>query len=340
MKISSLHKKTPYPGLLRGDLSRRALLAGAASAVAAGVSCGRQQSLSPGPKPRVTIAKAESYGDSVYDIVRRVLAEQRPDVKGKRVVLKPNLVEFEPDAPINTNPVFVNAVREAFLAMGAGSVRIAEGPGHRRDALDLADAAGYFSTIRGFEDLFRDLNHEEVTRVALERPFSRLKELYLPNILLDADLVVSVAKMKTHHWVGATLTMKNFFGTVPGSIYGWPKNVLHWSGIPECIADLHSIYPRTFGIVDGIYGMEGNGPIQGTEKFAGVIVAGSDLPAVDATCARIMGIDPERFAYLQMAATRGQMLAENVEQTGERIETVQTDFELFGEFQDWRLKKA
>ena len=155
--------------------------------------------------------------------------------------------------------------------------------------------------------------------------------------MLEADLIVSLAKMKTHHWVGATLTMKNFFGTVPGNVYGWPKNILHWSGIDECIADLHNVFPRTFGIVDGIEGMQGNGPIQGTPKFAGVVIAGSNLPAVDATCARIMGIDPEKFVYLKLATRRGQLAAENIQQSGESIASVQTDFELYGEFKAWRL---
>lgn len=316
--------------------TRRAVIAAGAATALGAVGCNRWF---PGsaPKPRVTIAKAAAYDDSVYDIVRRVLAEQRVDAKGKNIVLKPNLVEFSPDTPINTHPVFVHAVREAFLALGAASVRIAEGPGHRRDALDLADAAGYFRAISGFEDLFRDLNLEAVERIPLRNPFSRLKELYVPKVLLGADLVVSVAKLKTHHWVGATLTMKNFFGTVPGNVYGWPKNILHWSGIDECIADLHNVYPRTFGIVDGIEGMEGNGPIQGTPKFAGVVVAGSSLPAVDATCARIMGIDPDRFVYLQLATRRGQLLPENIQQTGEPIAAVQTDFELYGDFKAWRL---
>lgn len=327
-------------------LTRRAVLAGA-GLLATTVACQRQSQsvIVPAQKPRVTIAKAEAYDDRLYDILRRAVGQHPTatggslDVKGKRIVLKPNLVEFDPNTPVNTHPTFVHAVRETFLGMGAAEVLIAEGPGHRRDALDLADAAGYFRTIRGFEDLFHDLNMEEVTRLPLNNPFSKLNELYLPKVLLGADLIVSVAKMKTHHWVGATLTMKNFFGTVPGSIYGWPKNVLHWSGIPECIADLHNIYPRTFGIVDGIVGMEGNGPIQGTQKFAGVVVTGDDLPAVDATCARIMGIDPQRFPYLQLAANHGQMLAENVHQIGESIASVQTDFDLFGDHKTWRLPR-
>ena len=107
-----------------------------------------------------------------------------------------------------------------------------------------------------------------------------------------------MAKMKTHHWTGATLSMKNLFGTVPSGVYGWPKNVLHWAGIEECIADLHAAFPRQFAIVDGIVGMEGNGPIQGVPKRVGVLVAGSDPVSVDATCCRIMGLDPMQIGYL------------------------------------------
>ena len=96
-----------------------------------------------------------------------------------------------------------------------------------------------------------------------------MKKWYLPRTALGADLLVSMPKMKTHHWVGATLAMKNLFGVVPGGVYGWPKNVLHWAGIDECIADLHAVFPRQFAIVDGIVGMEGNGPIQGAAKRRG-----------------------------------------------------------------------
>ncbi|MCW5965627.1 MAG: DUF362 domain-containing protein, partial [Bryobacterales bacterium] len=161
--------------------SRRDVLATGGAFALAAAGCNRWQG-GPAEKPRVTIAKAAAYDDSVYDIVRRVLAEQQVNAKGKHIVLKPNLVEFDPNTPINTHPLFVHAVREAFVALGAASVRIAEGPGHRRDALDLADAAGYFGRIPGFEDLFRDLNLEAVERIPLQRPFSKLTELYLPKL--------------------------------------------------------------------------------------------------------------------------------------------------------------
>jgi uncharacterized protein (DUF362 family) len=108
--------------------------------------------------------------------------------------------------------MLVHAALEAFRALGAAEVRIAEGPGHRRGTLDLADAAGYFETIPKFEDFFTDLNLDDVSRVLLHAPFSNLSSVYFPNTALAADLLVSLPKMKTHHWVGATLSMKNFFG--------------------------------------------------------------------------------------------------------------------------------
>ena len=132
--------------------------------------------------------------------------------------------------------------------------------------------------------------------------------------------------------------MKNFFGLVPGSIYGWPKNELHQVGIPESIVALNRIFRRTFAIVDGIVGMEGNGPIQGTPKTAGVLVMGSDLPAVDATCCRIMGIDPTRVEYLQKAADRlGVIDPTRIEQRGEPIAGLRTNFALIKEYTQLRL---
>jgi uncharacterized protein (DUF362 family) len=318
-------------------LTRRALLTASAPAVFLS-ACNQTVPVTPAS---VSIVRAPAYDQRLYETARRILAEQRLDVRGRHVVLKPNLVEFEPSSSINTNPLLVHAVYEGFLSMGAARVSIAEGPGHRRNTLDLADAAGYFHIVPRFEDVFTDLNLDEVTRVRPARQFSRLEKLYLPNTVLGADLLVSIPKMKTHHWVGATLSMKNLFGTVPGGIYGWPKNVLHWAGIEECIADLHAAFPRKFAIVDGIVGMEGNGPIQGVPKFAGVLVAGRDLRAVDATCCRIMRINPLQIGYLRLAAgTEAQLIEPNIRQIGESIASVATPFQLIPEFQRVHLETA
>ena len=322
-------------------ITRREMLA--ASVAAAGLagltSCNREAPLVPS---RVSIVRAPAYDHTLYDTVRRLLEDHQVDVRGRDVVLKPNLVEFEAQTSINTHPLLVHAALEAFHARGAATVRIAEGPGHRRNTLDLADAAGYFKIVPRFEELFVDLNLDDVTRVRPARLFSRMEKLYLPNTALGASLLVSMPKMKTHHWVGATLSMKNLFGLVPGGIYGWPKNVLHWSGIEESIADLHAAFPRQFAIVDGIVGMQGNGPIQGVPKSVGVLVAGRDPVAVDATCCRIMRINPYRIGYLKLATggVEAQISESNIHQTGEAIAAVATPFDLIPEFQSFRLENS
>lgn len=286
-----------------------------------------------GGKSVVAVVKAASYSDDLVSRILEGIRECGLDVKGKKVLLKPNLVEFDRNTAINTDVAVVAAAWDAFRSLGA-HVQIGEGPGHRRDALGIAEEAGYRSGLSQFESNFVDLNRDDVTRV---EKFAHHKEIYLPNSALSADLVVSLAKMKTHHWAGATLSMKNFFGLVPGAVYGWPKNFLHMTQIPTSIIELNRIFRKTFAIVDGIVGMEGNGPIQGTPKQAGVLVMGSDNVAVDATCCRIMGIDPMKVEYIVGAQHLGIADESRIEQRGETITSVQTNFELIKEFAHLRV---
>jgi len=282
----------------------------------------------------VAIVRARSYSE---DLVGRMLDGARQcglDARGKHVLLKPNLVEFDSATVINTDVAVIAAAVELFHRLGAAEVRIGEGPGHRRDTLDLAYDAGYRTGIPKFDNIFTDLNRDDVSAI---KGFADEPEFYFPNTVLGADLIVSLAKMKTHHWAGATLSMKNFFGLVPGSIYGWPKNKLHYIGIPRSVFELSRVFRNTFAIVDGVVGMEGNGPIQGTPKPAGVLVMGRDLVAVDSTCCRIMGIDPQKIDYLAMAATLGHVHADRIEQRGETIASVRTNFALLDAFRGLRL---
>lgn len=314
-------------------LNRRQFLTGSALSLAA-AGCARP----PGVQREklVSVLRLKDYSQQLYDEVRRLVAAHSPNVRGKRVLLKPNLIEFDPHSPINTHPLLVHAALEAFRALGA-QVLIGEGPGHRRNTLDLADAAGYFKTVPHFENIFTDLNVDHIAKVRLARPHSRLKSIFLAQSALACDLLVSMPKMKTHHWVGATLSMKNLFGVVPGGVYGWPKNVLHWAGIPECVADLYNTLPRHFAIVDGVVGMEGNGPIQGQAKPAGVVVAGRDLAAVDATCCQIMSIDPRRIEYLNLSVGNVVELCRSTRQIGEPIDRVRTTFALMPQWKGIRL---
>jgi uncharacterized protein (DUF362 family) len=321
-------------------ITRRGFAAGAGAAALAGYAGwdGRRRRPRPRPSPGnspVAVVRAASYSS---DLVNRILAGVQAcglEVSGKRVLLKPNLVEFDPSTCINTDVSVVAAALEVFHKLGAAEVKIGEGPGHRRDTYAIAELTGYRGGIPGFDGVFVDLNRDDVSPVM---GFADRAEMYFPNTALRADLVVSLAKMKTHHWAGATLSMKNLFGLVPGSIYGWPKNELHHIGIPTSIVELTRVFRRSFAIVDGIVGMEGNGPIQGTPKPAGVLVMGSDLVAVDATCCRIMGIDPAKVEYLQMAAGNLGVVEEaRIEQRGEPIGPLRTDFALIEQFRHLRL---
>ena len=318
-------------------MKRRGFLqAGIVAAGAAQFGCGSDDAISSGPPGRspVAILKAASYSADLAQILRSGAELCGLDVKGKRVLLKPNLVEFTSTTAINTHVAVIVAAVELFRNLGAAEVLIGEGPGHRRDTIALAEEAEYRRGIERFDALFTDLNRDDVSAV---QGFADMPEIYLPNTVLRADLVVSLAKMKTHHWAGATLSLKNFFGIVPGSIYGWPKNQLHQIGIDRSIAELHRILPKTFAIVDGIVGMEGNGPIQGVPKQVGVMVMGSDLVAVDATCCRVMGINPESLEYLRLSAQRGHLRPAQIEQRAELIASVQTNFSLIDSMKGARL---
>jgi uncharacterized protein (DUF362 family) len=166
--------------------------------------------------------------------------------------------------------------------------------------------------------------------------------MYFPQTLYDVDLLVSMPKLKTHHWAGVTLSLKNMFGVVPGSVYGWPKNLLHWQGIHNSIVDINSSLPvRQFAIVDGIVGMEGNGPLQGDAKKAGVLIFGEDTVAVDATAARLMNIDPRRIRYLSIAGEfLGNVEYQQIQQIGEKLEKYRQDFRLIEEMSDLKLSSV
>jgi uncharacterized protein (DUF362 family) len=223
----------------------------------------------------------------------------------------------------------VRAAAEAFLHHGAAEVLVAEGAGHRRDSLLVLEESGLADVLYEDKIPFIDLNSGPVIKAKNSGKRSKLGDLFLPQELLRADIVVSLAKMKTHHWAGVTLSMKNMFGVMPGIVYGWPKNRLHWAGLTESILDINATIKPHVAIVDGIIGMQGDGPIMGTPVQSNVLVMGRNFPAVDSTCARIMGIDPNKIPSLKSSSGwLGATREKNIEQRGESIESVRKDFEL------------
>ena len=168
-----------------------------------------------------------------------------------------------------------------------------------------------------------------------------MRDLWLPRTVLNADFLVSMAKIKTHHWAGVTLSMKNMFGVVPGSRYGWPKNILHWKGIQESILDLCVTIPVHFVIADGIVAMEGNGPLNGTPRALGKIVLADDPVAADATCARLMGFEPDRIVHIREGSRfQGNAAPSLVDQVGETVTAPAEPFHVVPEFRflhEWTI---
>ena len=279
------------------------------------------------------IAKAADYSVDLKSIILSALKElgvHGSEIKGKRILLKPNLVEPHQGAGhINTHPLIVQGAIEAFYSLGAAQVMVGEGPGHIRDTQLVIEESGFIDILGRNRVPFIDLNNDQVITVPNAGQKTDLKTLTFPSALKKVDWIVSMAKMKTHHWAGVTLSMKNLFGVMPGNYYGWPKNVLHFAGIDKAIFDINMTLKPHFAIIDGIVGMEGDGPIMGTPKKAGVIILGRNLPAVDATAARIMGINPHKITYLAMAENcLGPIREEDIRQLGEKIVSVRTDFAL------------
>src|ERR1700728_2904428 len=252
---------------------------------------------------RVVIRRAADYEQDLAAVIGEALAVFDLPVRGKTVLLKPNFVGFDPRCEMNTHPYVIAATRESFLRLGAAQVLIGDGPAMDRDTEAIIESVRLREFTGPLERTFVDLNLDDVKRVVLSTRASRLKELFLPKTVLGVDFLVSMPKMKTHHWAGVTLSLKNMFGIVPGSCYGWPKNVLHWAGIDRAILDINAACRPDFAIADGIVGMEGDGPTQGTPKASGVLVFGNDPVPVEAAWCRVMGFVPERVKYLRRAGT-------------------------------------
>jgi len=285
------------------------------------------------PPSSVVIRRAANYEQDLASLIFESLAIFHLPVAGKTVLLKPNLVGLDPLGVMNTHPAVIAATRECFLRLGASQVLIGDGPAMDRDTEAIVESVRLRDFTGPLARTFVDLNVDDVERVTLKTHASRLNELYLPKTALGVDFLVSMPKLKTHHWAGVTLALKNMFGIVPGSCYGWPKNVLHWAGIDRAILDVNAAARPDFAIVDGIVGMEGNGPIQGTPKASGVLIFGSDPVAVDATCCRVMGLMPERVKYLARAGTLlGHVNIQKIQQLGESIASARTPFAVLPAF--------
>jgi uncharacterized protein (DUF362 family) len=325
-------------------ITRRELLIGSA-AVAAGISVSvpffhPRYAIDRRPRrSRVAILRLEDYSRPMDELLLRGLRLFPIKVQGKAVLLKPNLVDYIPGNVINTHQRLVVAAAEAFRRLGARKVLVGEGAGHQRDTRLVLAESSYERELALASVPFVDLNRDELLRRPLAASYTDLDHLWLPRTLLESDFIVSMPKVKAHHWSGVTLSMKNMFGIVPGQKYGWPKNILHWKGIHQSVLDICATVSIHFVIADGVIAMEGDGPLNGTSRPLRTLVLADDPVAADATCARLMGFDPDRIPHIHEASRfLGNSSPALIDQAAEVLCPPDVPFQVVPEFEHIRAR--
>jgi uncharacterized protein (DUF362 family) len=283
----------------------------------------------------VALIGCDSYGrQEVATALERGLSlAPPPDVHGKRVLLKPNFVEYSPDRPVTTHVELIRAAVKAFRDLGAQEVIVAEGPGHNPDTDEVWGRSGLYRVSEEENVPVIDLNVDDLVRKRM-RTFATgnglegrtLEWLLVPKNVIAADVIVSMPKLKTHHWAGLTLGMKNLFGIVPSAKYGWPKNLLHMNGIVRSIVELAATFPVAYTIVDGVEGMEGDGPIMGTSVPSRCLVFGRSVYTVDWVGAQLMGFEPSQVDFLRLASATGFGPLADPPTVGESVRTLRRTF--------------
>lgn len=265
----------------------------------------------------------------VLECLRALWQEaEMPDVQGKRVLVKPNLIDLIEGHPTITAPEVIVAVVDLLKELGAAAVVVGDGSFFRREMTPILEQTGLAEALARRRVPFVDLNYDAPRPVPVRDGWLRQAPvIWLPKHVREADLIVSVPKLKTHHWAGVSISLKNLFGVVPGIRYGWPKNVLHINGITPSILGLRQTLPPTVAVVDGIVGAEGDGPLFGKPVNHGLLAVGQDLLAVDVTCVRLMGFQPRDIEHLAWGLWAGVGQGSRVELRGASPDNLRRTYE-------------
>ena len=226
---------------------------------------------------------------------------------GKTVLLKPNLLaKHAPDKGVTTHPNVVRAVARAVKRRGAARVVLADSPGGVYNPALMQS----LYKVSGMAAVCEEEGLELYTACRWgSRPVPEgavAGEFTLLEPVLEADVIIDLPKLKTHVMTGCTAAVKNLFGCVPGlQKTEWHMRFPDKERFGEMLVDLLLTVKPDFAVLDGITAMEGDGPGGGVPRFAGLLLAGEDLPAMDLACCHVMGLDPMRVPYLAAAHRRG-----------------------------------
>jgi uncharacterized protein (DUF362 family) len=281
------------------------------------------------PPSVVGIGQSASYDEDLLSSLHDLWnISEMPSVDGKTILVKPNMLDMIGENIATTHPKIVAAVVDLLADLGVTALAVGDGSFFRRDTCSVAKNCGLMAILDARNINFIDLNYDELVPIKVRDGWIRNTDtLWLPRHVVEADFIVSVAKLKTHHWAGVTLSLKNLLGVIPGSRYGWAKNIIHFNGINATILGLYQSLPPVISIVDGIVGMEGNGPLFGKPVQHGLLAMGCDPLAVDVICAQLMGFSIDSIPYLNGAAFAGIGQAQKIETRGVPLQQMQKHYE-------------
>lgn len=295
---------------------------------------------------KVALVKCDSYESGlVYKSVEKAIellgGIEKFVKKGDKVLIKPNLLSPKsPDKAVTTHPEVVRAVIKIVKEIGAIPF-VGDSPGG--NVVGSCQTKRFLATIEKYwketgmqkvcEEEGAQLVSFETGGVEVFRLKNRkyVSEIHLAKIIFSFDVIINIPKLKTHGMVLFTGAIKNLYGCVPGLIKAqYHKLAIHPDDFSGVLVDIYSLVKPKFSIIDGIYGMDGNGPSAGRIKKFSVIIAGEDAVAVDAVASIIMGFkDPKEVPTTKIAYKQGlgECDLKKIEILGEKLEEVkQKDF--------------
>ena len=241
------------------------------------------------------------------------------DVTGKKVLIKPNVLRHSnPEEGITTNPAVLRAVVDHVETLSPASIVVGDNPGVFSYGANEASfrQTGLMDAAKGY---YRNIGTDSV-EVAFDPKY--MAKISVSRAVMEADVVISLPKFKTHGLTVVTGAIKNSYGLLPGA---QKANLHRRAGSPErfheVVVDVFRLRVPDLFIVDAVVGMEGNGPASPDLRHIGLILASDNAVALDATIARMMGLDPDRLRFLRRAKELelGDYLEETIQIVGELV---------------------
>ncbi len=274
----------------------------------------------------VSIKKAENYS---FDTVKKAVIDSLNPLgsinafvkPGQKVLLKPNLLAaITPEKAVTTHPVLIAAVTSIVQEAGA-TVIIGDSPGIG-DLDSVKNSTGLTKVLEEYNVELADFSNELIFE---NDDNFILKRIPLAKAVADADVIISLPKLKTHVQMTMTCAVKNQFGLV----LGMEKGQYHFrlktrDALANAMLDINRIAQPALAICDAIDAMEGEGPSGGEPRHLGLIISSADFMALDVVACKIIGLNPESVPLIQAGKKQsfGETDFNKIEVVGEKIENV------------------